>query len=399
MTLELTPHQEDCLDQLLDLPGQVVALRGLAGTGKTSMIPHIAEEIPAAVICAPTNRAAIVLQKKGINATTLHAACLRPHYTEEFESFANWVENPNSKSIPALIHKVPPDEAIIKVNQAHQNLEEALVVFGIDKMKHVEGWTARKQDPQSCLVIDEASMVGDRLLSQALKVFDRIILVGDPGQLSPIKDRMVLEEEDGVELQEIHRQAEGSPIIQFAHAIRNATRDQTIDPPPGIESARIFDPANGPVIVWRNATRKSLNTGMRNRLGLPAKELVEGEPLVCKATVKTWAHLGLVNNSLWWYAGNNHVVDDAGKRVHLEHMHIDGIHDRQPELRDCQFQLGYAITAHTAQGSEWDSVQIYVEEVAAFEQANDFEEAKRFLYTAVTRAKQRLVMVHASFVH
>ena len=52
-----------------------------------------------------------------------------------------------------------------------------------------------------------------------------------------------------------------------------------------------------------------------------------------------------------------------------------------------QFDYGYAITAHKAQGSEYDKVLVFEE---------DFpwgDEHKRWLYTAVTRAKQKLIIV------
>ena len=52
------------------------------------------------------------------------------------------------------------------------------------------------------------------------------------------------------------------------------------------------------------------------------------------------------------------------------------------------FTYGYAITAHKAQGSEWDKVLVY-EESFPF----DKEEHKRWLYTAATRASQKLVLI------
>ena len=53
-----------------------------------------------------------------------------------------------------------------------------------------------------------------------------------------------------------------------------------------------------------------------------------------------------------------------------------------------EFNYGYAITCHRAQGSEWGKILVY-EEAFPFEQ----EEHARWLYTAVTRAQNRLVLV------
>ena len=52
------------------------------------------------------------------------------------------------------------------------------------------------------------------------------------------------------------------------------------------------------------------------------------------------------------------------------------------------FAYAYAITCHKAQGSEWDKVLVF-EEGFPF----NVEEHKRWLYTAATRAKEKLVIV------
>ena len=395
--IKLTEHQKEKLDQLLSLPYPLVALRGLAGTGKTSVIPEIVRRLPNAVVCAPTNRAAMVLQKKGIiEALTLHKACLRPYFTEVFEDFKKWADNPNTSKLPALIAKIPIDT--VKKVLAEANGDSAAIMQGlnISSMDHIAGWTARDMEALSTLVIDEASMVGYKLLEQAQKVFSRIILVGDPGQLAPVQDSPILHDVPGVELTEVHRQAKDSPIIKFAYDIRNATEHEHVDYPCGVGRTNRFDPTIGPIIVWTNKTRQSLNVGMRNHLGLSPKKLTEGEPLVCKANTKTHAAHGLVNNSLWTYVRPGIVKDDLGRETKVEDMWVEGIDDGMPSTKDCKFQLGYAITAHTAQGSEWPTVQVYAEEVMAAEQAQGFDFTKQFLYTAVTRAKERLIMVHAS---
>lgn len=53
-----------------------------------------------------------------------------------------------------------------------------------------------------------------------------------------------------------------------------------------------------------------------------------------------------------------------------------------------EFAYAYGITVHKAQGSEWDKVLVF-EENFPF----DKEEHKRWLYTAITRAREKLVIV------
>ena len=60
------------------------------------------------------------------------------------------------------------------------------------------------------------------------------------------------------------------------------------------------------------------------------------------------------------------------------------------QFKPNEFDYGYAITTHKAQGSEYDKVLVMEEN---FPRAG--EEHQRWLYTAVTRAAKKLVMIKA----
>ena len=53
----------------------------------------------------------------------------------------------------------------------------------------------------------------------------------------------------------------------------------------------------------------------------------------------------------------------------------------------CRFEFAYAITCHKAQGSEFDFVVLFDESWAFGEERN------RWLYTAITRAKEKLLII------
>lgn len=53
----------------------------------------------------------------------------------------------------------------------------------------------------------------------------------------------------------------------------------------------------------------------------------------------------------------------------------------------CRFEFAYAITCHKAQGSEFDFVIVFDESWAFSEEKN------RWLYTAITRAKEKLLII------
>jgi hypothetical protein len=64
--------------------------------------------------------------------------------------------------------------------------------------------------------------------------------------------------------------------------------------------------------------------------------------------------------------------------------------NRNKKLPDApyEFAYAYAITTHKAQGSEWDKVLV-IEEPFPF----SVEDHKKWLYTACTRAKEKLVVI------
>jgi len=65
---------------------------------------------------------------------------------------------------------------------------------------------------------------------------------------------------------------------------------------------------------------------------------------------------------------------------------IDGLPWEQRKRYD-EFDFGYVLTVHKAQGSQWDDVVLFDESFA-------FPESRaRWLYTGITRAAKRLTLV------
>jgi exodeoxyribonuclease-5 len=84
--------------------------------------------------------------------------------------------------------------------------------------------------------------------------------------------------------------------------------------------------------------------------------------------------------------------EDGGKNVSItvpQRMFTEGPENVPfPERRGAdEFDYGYALTVHKSQGSQWDSIVLF-DESYAFR-----EHSARWLYTAVTRAAERLIVV------
>jgi exodeoxyribonuclease-5 len=68
---------------------------------------------------------------------------------------------------------------------------------------------------------------------------------------------------------------------------------------------------------------------------------------------------------------------------------LDKVEGLNPKEIGERFDFGYALTVHKAQGSQADTVLLFEER---FQKMSD-DDWKRWLYTAVTRAKKRLYIV------
>jgi hypothetical protein len=97
--ITLTPHQADTLAWVVcrvQAGAALVALRGLAGTGKTSLIPPLVAALRtdtcSVLIGAPTHRAAHILRQKGlVDAATVHSLCTTAYFTPEYADAVRWL--------------------------------------------------------------------------------------------------------------------------------------------------------------------------------------------------------------------------------------------------------------------------------------------------------------------
>lgn len=339
---------------------QVFRLFGVAGAGKTTLARSLATLVPGRVVFgAPTGKAALRMRQTGCRgALTLHSMLYTPKFHRDGSvSFVlNLVDGPA--------------------------LDAALIV------------------------VDEASMVNDEVANALLSLGRPVLVLGDPAQLPPPEGAGGLTDaEPDYFLTEIHRQAEGSPIIALARRVREGEPPRHGDwggarvIPRGVLSAEdvlAFDA----VIVGRNETRFAMNRRLRAALGHGGPVPGVGEKIVCCRNDRA---TGIFNGEVFRIRevgrarGRNtvklDVVPEEGGEarsvsVRLEHFMGSAETLSVKERRASQhFEWGYAITCHKAQGSAWDRVLVY-DESGCFG-----EQAARWLYTAITRAREALTIV------
>ncbi|MET0925451.1 MAG: AAA family ATPase [Xanthobacteraceae bacterium] len=361
-----TPHQDAALTAAAKWfkaqrgGTSIFRLFGYAGTGKTTLAKHIAKGIDGKVLFAAfTGKAACVMRSKGcLGASTIHSLIYKPlENNEEQPSFELWNDAPASKA--------------------------------------------------KLIVIDECSMVDAELARDLMSFGVPLLVLGDPAQLPPIQGGgFFTDVVPDAMLTEVHRQAQDDPIVRLSMDIRagngiaeghygatQVVRRDELDP------KRVLDADQ--VLVGRNATRRAYNARLRQRRGFAEALPMAGDKLVC---LRNNRRKGLFNGGLWM------VKERPRTRRQILRMHLrpdeelgertvkvsvrpecfsGGIEELEwPQRKKYdEFDFGYVLTVHKAQGSQWDDVVLF-DESRAFP-----DNRERWLYTGVTRAAKRLTIV------
>lgn len=345
---------------------QIFRLFGFAGTGKTTLAQELANAVKGLVLYATfTGKAALVLRKKGCDeASTIHSLIYKVEVDPETGE-ASFILNPESALAEAKL-----------------------------------------------LIVDEVSMVPEILARDLMSYGKRILVLGDPAQLPPIDgEGFFINAEPDVMLTEVHRQAAENPIIRMSMDIRAGKRLQlgTYGESRVIAKAMQRDVLEADqLLCGLNRSRVTFNRKIRSLKGL----LDEGNPyrpsigdrLIC---LRNKHDEGLFNGGLWeaqeievearkfgdpFYKIRVGSLDEERdpQSVRVLPNYFEGteqeLHWKERRAYH-EFTFGWAITCHKAQGSQWDSVIV-------FDESGVFREAQRnWLYTAVTRAAEKVTVV------
>lgn len=386
---------------------QIFMLGGYAGTGKTYLMGHIINSVGyhaghEILCCAPTGKAASVLMSKlnGKDVSTVHSLIYAPM-------------GEDTGKLEALLDKLvkdPENETLTKeIEVEKRRISSKPVSFQISGKDKVL--------PGQLVIIDEASMVSDEMFHDLVATGAKLMFVGDPGQLPPVgSGGWFIKAKYDVVLEEVQRQALESPIIRLSMDVRNSNLKKSQYSYP---DCKICDKSEVPISDWldsdqvitgTNASRRRINRFFRKQLKHNEKgDLPQiSEKIIClknskpvkgisnryingvQGSVIKSAHYdekGDLRMSIFYES--NILEDIAVYDYHfLQHYETARAIDPFFMRRDLkEFDYAYAITVHKSQGSEWNSVIIADDKMQQFKK--DFR--KRWLYTAITRAKEKLI--------
>jgi exodeoxyribonuclease-5 len=352
------------------------------------------------LFAAFTGKAANVMRKSGCAfATTLHSILYKPSQASDADvlRLQNKLRDPNTD---------PRDLAELRYDLRQARVKAAQPVF-----------TPNMDSPlrnASLLVVDEVSMVNEKMKRDILAFGKKVLVLGDPAQLPPVSG------EEGaftrlaphILLTDIQRQAKDNAIIRWATAVRNGevlpfrTEGECRKIRKTSIAAGDLILRGGQLLTGKNDTRRKLNAQARKLMGAEGIYPNKGESLVC---LKNDHREGLLNGVTCVAASRSELVEDCLvmdiNYEGAELMDVEcntlpfelyenpdaaedyGYYDR---MRYQHFDYGYALTVHKAQGSQWDKVTLCDD---GFGKRGGPLDRARWLYTAITRAQRELIIV------
>lgn len=386
----------DAVGRWLHSDEQVFSLHGVAGTGKTTLAKYVAATVEGRTLFAAfAGKAAARMRQVGCaNASTVHS----------------------------LIYKVVSDEDVAETKRLREEIRHAQPRSRI--MRELRNALRRATQPHFALnpdsplgsarllILDEVSMIGQTMAEDLLQFGVKILTLGDPAQLPPVRGTgYFMTGQPDVMLTEIHRQALDNPILRMATMARRGERLPFVDwgaarkiHREDLSTSWLVEQgaANGEmqILCGLNETRRRINRNIRRRIyGDPSPYPLTGDKLIC---LKNRAELGLLNGVQAW--ASSPAMDDSDSDALIvpmkygdEGLSMELTVSRVPfevydnpalegtaDYGDEQFDFAYSQTTHKAQGSEWPSI-VFCDDWKSRDYA-------RLLYTAITRAQERLLI-------
>lgn len=390
MEYELNEEQKELSEMTLDWwtnqPKQTWEVSGPAGSGKTSVINRLIRrfglEPHNVMYMAYVGKATMMLTLNGNPAKTIHS------------SIYDFVEFPKL------------------------DMNGKIILNNIGRPITMPGFRLKDKLPDhvKLIVLDEGGMVNDEIGTDILSFGLPVVVLGDLNQLPPVfGESMFLRKPDYI-LTKPMRQKENDPIIMLSQMAIHGERikvDRYGDKCFVIYKDMINDKllkSADIIICGTNETRQNINDYYRREIlgikktGFP----IIGDKVICRQN--NWKLS--IDENIFLINGLIGYIDD----IHLETYNKKSIDiDFRPEFFDNRkfsrvkmdydhlfkpltdssvnrmsyfnkFQFAYAVTAHLAQGSQYNKVLVYDEKRGSRDYYN------KWLYTCITRAISGLIV-------
>ena len=313
-----------------------------------------------------------------------------------------------------IIVVAPTGRAAKRINEI-SNIESKTIHSLLKWNKDDDSFIHNEDNPilYDCLIIDEFSMVDSNLFCSLLKASSyvkKICIIGDDKQLPPIRQGDVLRDLINSNKFKItyldtnHRQKEGSDIIELSSDINNNMVDfnkykndiSFID----INNLTIDDIVNIIDEDKDNLNVQVLAPMYKNEFGIDnlnnhlqdyfnPKDKDKKEKTYGKYTYRENDKILELKNRPTDDVYNGDIgvlkeIDEIEKCFYVDYQGV-GVFYNYDDLND--ISLAYALSVHKAQGSEYQNVYFI------FDRSQRHMLYKKLIYTAITRAKKKLVII------
>jgi exodeoxyribonuclease V alpha subunit len=331
---------------------------------------------------------------------------------------------PTGKAAARLIEAVHEEAAKLDVSE---QIRQRLLGLEASTLHRLLGWRPGTRSrfrhdrgnrlPHDVVIVDETSMVSLSLMArlvEAVRADARLILVGDPGQLTSIEAGAVLGDivdpagEGIVVLERVHRY--GAGIAELAEAIRRGDGDAAVEALHGV--TWIADDALDPVREAAASAARRVTAAARAADAMGAIEALGSFRLLCAHRrgphgVSGWTALleaWLGHDATGWYVGRPLLVTendyglrlyngDTGVVIEAGDGQVSAAFERGGRIvefsptRLAAVDTVYAMTIHKSQGSQFDTAAVLLPDPSSPILTREL------LYTAVTRAREELILV------
>ena len=288
--------------------------------------------------------------------------------------------------------------------------------------ENMEEFVSEKFIKSELVIIDESSMIDVFLMYNLLKIINKdakIILVGDNDQLPSIAPGNVLNDLinskaiSTVKLNKIFRQSEHSSIINISHSIKNnipfdilenfddkefisANKNEMINVISAIYDDLIKGSAKENIQILAPIYKgtsgiNEINMAIQSRFNNNEEQIEYGE-LIYKVNDRVMQLVNRPEDNI--FNGDIGYIEEIYKEGNKVKIVIDYddnyVTYEKTELN--QITLSYACSIHKAQGSEFENV------IIPFIDNYNFMLNKNLTYTAITRAKKKLILCGSSNV-
>jgi len=383
-------------------------LTGPAGTGKTTM----AKEIPGALgvharFMTFTGKAAHVLTRKGAPARTIHSSIYYPMQDEDAKA----------RLVKARQELAALDPSTDEDAPAIRDLRAEVVDLEARSRRMSWEWNPEAMnDNPGLLILDEVSMVNERLAMDIERYNIPVLVLGDQAQLPPVEGGgHYINRTPDYMLETIHRQALDSPVLELATRVRLSQGAALgLRPSDTIPASLAAAAEADQVIVWSNKRRWAMIDGLRRRAGFDPGVPTAGDRIMCLTNNKdlsvfNGAQFTVLESTPAALGPTLRLLDDDGHERVIPTF-TDGFQGMDLEKQAKGSGAGVrggrmlatfsqAITCHKSQGSEWDHVYVVNElpNMMSMVTRKDGIKAaeaqgRQWLYTAATRAAKEVTI-------